>query len=669
MQSTDSPQPTGLEGTVRLVGADGDAVAALLDRLRAEDALGQLLERRDRMAQLATEAGDVKLDWVDGVAWALDHPEALEQLERQVAELPARGIRHLIWAGMGGSVQTVHVLKRLGMLDHPWLTVHPLDSTDPAALNHLLQRISGAEGLDVTEAGLATALERTLMIGVSMGMTSEEPITHLAWFDELLREHGVDSAQHLLVMTLPDSFLEQAARERGQGAAPMIPLQPSGESHTPGRMSAPSTNVFLLPATIALMEGTPDGDGAAVLPGALRQVLERCQAEYRLRPGLSPQERAAVTGEGPFIRLGAWLTAQAAEGRNKILLVLTPAYRGLAMWIEQLVEESLGKGGKGLLVFYDEDLTAAADWPDDYTVVQLVEDTEAPDPTQAAVDALAAAGRPVAQLRVPPAATLDSINRLGVLARLFAGWNVTVAIFGYLNEITFAGQPAVEGYKRYARELREAPGDLPYPDSELTRLSPEGSVAVLTLYHGALPAAGLSEEDLAAAARNLGGTDGLDEPAAVLAAAIALLRDQGRLGYFDVTLNAEPYGPLWDLLYSYVRRFANQILRCPVKIRSGPRDYHSTEQSEVDGPPEVLSLRLLIRNPETMLAGEYSPRFLHAQALGTMLAMRDAGRPILLGTLETTNDGPAVVALLTQTAQLLEGRELATEDVRAPAPV
>jgi hypothetical protein len=338
------------------------------------------------------------------------------------------------------------------------------------------------------------------------------------------------------------------------------------------------------------------------------------------------------------------------------------------MWIEQLVEESLGKGGRGLLVFYDEDLTAAADWPDDFTVVQVVEDTEAPDPTQAAVDALAAAGRPVAQVRVPPAATLDATNRLGVLARLFAGWNVAVAVFGYLNEIPFAGQPAVEGYKRYARDLREATGDLPFPDSQLTRLSPEGTVAALTLYHGALPAAGLSEDDLAAAARNLGAAS-LDDPAAVLAATIALLRDQGRLGYFDVTLNAEPYGPLWDLLYSYVRRFANQVLRCPVKIRSGPRDYHSTEQSEVDGPPELLSLRLMIRNPEPMLAGEYSPRFLHAQALGTMMAMRDAGRPVLFGTLETTNDGPAVVALLTRTAQLLEGRELATEDPRAPAPV
>src|SRR5437763_649908 len=501
MQTGDSPKPTGLEGAVRLVGADGDAVEALLERLRGEDALGQLIERRDAMARLATEGDDVKLDWVDGVAWTLDHNEVLDELERQLAELSARGIRHLIWAGMGGSVQTVHVLKRLGLLDHPGFNVHPLDSTDPAALNHLLRRLCDAEGADVTEAGLATVLPRAMMVGVSMGMTSEEPITHLAWFDGLLREHGVDPAQHLLVMTLPDSFLDRFARERG---APMVPIQPNGESHTPGRMSAPSTRVFLLPAAVALLEAGADGGGATVPTGALRRVLERCQAEYRLRPGLPPEERAALVAEDPFVRLAAWLTVQAEAGRNKILLVPTPAYRGLSLWVEQLVEESLGKEGRGLLVFYDEDLSAAADWPDEYSVVQLVEDTEVPDPTQGAVDALAAAARPIAQLRVPPAPTVDPAGRLVVLARLFAGWNLATALFGYLNEITFAGQPAVEGYKRYARELREAPGDLPYPDDHLARFSPAGSPAVITLHHGALPAAGLSEEDLAVPARGLG---------------------------------------------------------------------------------------------------------------------------------------------------------------------
>jgi hypothetical protein len=93
-------------------------------------------------------------------------------------------------------------------------------------------------------------------------------------------------------------------------------------------------------------------------------------------------------------------------------------------------------------------------------------------------------------------------------------------------------------------------------------------------------------------------------------------------------------------------KFGNHILQRPTKIRSGPRDYHSTEQSETDGPPELLSLRVLVRDPETVMAGEYSPRFLHAQALGTVFAMRDAGRPVLLATVRRVDGADALVELL-----------------------
>src|SRR5436305_15176472 len=94
METGDSPKPAGLEGAVRLVGADGDAVAALLERLRGEDALGQLVERRDALARLAPEADDAKLDRVDGVAWALDHPGVPDEPARRVAAPPAGRPRH-----------------------------------------------------------------------------------------------------------------------------------------------------------------------------------------------------------------------------------------------------------------------------------------------------------------------------------------------------------------------------------------------------------------------------------------------------------------------------------------------------------------------------------------------------------------------------------------------
>ncbi len=571
------------------------ALDAALARLREEDVLGELLERRGRTAELATEAGDVKLSWVDQLAWSLDHPEVLAEIEALAASLRGR-FRHLVWAGMGGSVQTVHSLRRLGLLDAAGLTVHPLDSTDPAALNRLLRALGGD-------------LAGTVMVGVSMGMTSEEPISHLRWFTGLLAGAGVPNpGDHVLVMTLPGSFLDEFARAHGSRR---VDIQPDGESHTPGRMSAPSTRVFLLPAALALGEGA----------GRLGAVLERAQAEYGLRPGLTRAERDALAAADPFVRLAAWLSAQVDAGRDMVLLDLPERWRGLAAWIEQVVEESLGKGGRGLLVFPGQDLAAARAWPDRSVVLRVDEGNGGGG----------APGRPLALLRL--AQEPGTAERLAAAARVFAGWDLAVALFGRLQGITFAGQPAVEGYKRYARELRDAPGPLPYPED--AQVSDRNGR--LVLYHGA------SGLDLAAAG----------DPAAALAAACSRLLEAGGLGYLDVTLNAEPDGPLWERLRWLATDFANHRLARPVKVRSGPRDYHSTEQSETDGPPDLLSLRVLLRRHETVAAGDYDDRFLQAQALGTMLAMRDAGRHVLLAMLDRAEDATALDDLFSGAAARL----------------
>ncbi len=563
---------------------DSPEISALLDRLTREDVVGQLIERRGRMAHLATEAGDVKLDWVDQVAWALDHPDAIDGVETLAESIRSR-FAHVVWSGMGGSIQAVHTLKGMGLLDSNPPSVHPLDSTDPAALNRLLREL-GSDG------DLPAALGRTLMVGVSMGMTSEEPITHLRWFEGLLRAHGVDDpAQHMMVMTLPGSFLDQFAQERG---APRVDIQLDGESHTPGRMSAPSTRVFLLPAALGL-------------PGRLHEIMRRLNEETALQSGMVEDD--------PFVRLAAWISDQMDHGRDMLVLDLPQRWAPLAPWVEQVVEESLGKDGRGLLVFYDQDLRSAEAWPDRFCVLQLDEGSGGPRPS-----------RPWAGLRID--SPDDPVSRMAACARCFAGWNLTVALVGYLQEITFAGQPAVEHYKSYARRLRDAEGGLPYPDGDLA-------------------ITGSGRLQLSAEAAPLLDVDGAGRDAGSVLARIARgLESAGRLGYFDLTVNGDSAGPLWEAAQRTGMKFGNRILQRPTKIRSGPRDYHSTEQSETDGPPELLSLRVLVSDPETVMAGEYSPRFLHAQALGTVFAMRDAGRPVLLATVRRADGAGALVELL-----------------------
>src|SRR5204863_9949913 len=107
----------------------------------------QLLLHYGRRRHNVSEGGEPKLDRADGVERALEHPEQLAAVTLEACEILDLGFHHIVWAGMGGSVQVVHVLTRLGLADTPRLHFHPCDSTDPASLNRILGEIASQEGL------------------------------------------------------------------------------------------------------------------------------------------------------------------------------------------------------------------------------------------------------------------------------------------------------------------------------------------------------------------------------------------------------------------------------------------------------------------------------------------------------------------------------------------
>jgi hypothetical protein len=102
------------------------------------------------------------------------------------------------------------------------------------------------------------------------------------------------------------------------------------------------------------------------------------------------------------------------------------------------------------------------------------------------------------------------------------------------------------------------------------------------------------------------------------------------LSYLDVTINGEAGASLLAMLNEHVHTIGNSLLGIPVKLRRAPADYHSTEQSEMDGPPSLISLRLVARNTESSLLGTYTNTFLHAQAVSTWQAMLESDRPCFL---------------------------------------
>lgn len=555
--------------------------------MSSDEALAELRDHSGRVAELAREDGVVKLDWVDAVPRLLDG-DGPDAVDAEAAGLWDRGIRHVIWAGMGGSVMAVRVLIDLGITGDgvDRIAVYPLDSTDPAALNAIIRLLAARKRLSLPTAGesitresLRAFLSDVLMVGVAMGMTSEEPITHLAWFSGLLDEAGLDPADHLLIMALPGSLLECFALDRG---APRLPLQLDGGNGTPGRMSAPGTRVFLLPAALSLASPLAQ-------PGRLRSVLQR---------GWEWHER--MTSEHPFVRLADAMNARADDGVCRVLLALPDEWRPVLPWIEQLMEESLGKGGKGVLVFDDQRLLFSGRcYTERATLrVQILTPSEWHGPSH---DSFA--------LVQPHIDTADSSARLSTLVSTFLGWQVTMALYGRMQNITFAGQPAVESYKTRARILREAeeaPEDaLPWDDAtssdSLTVFAPPGTA------HGPT------------------------RPEAVLAAAL----DAGCPRYLDLTINGEMTRSRLHSIRNAALHLGNER-GLPVKVRRAPAAYHATEQSEMDGPNPLVSIRLLASTHEPPTVGVYDDRFLRAQAVATWQSMVESGRSCFLVLLHST---------------------------------
>ncbi|QBD83104.1 hypothetical protein EPA93_46945 [Ktedonosporobacter rubrisoli] len=583
-----------------------------LQRLASEDSIGQLRRQEGTMAILGSEGGGLKLDWVEGIARLLTDETSLEMVEDEARELWQRGIRHIIWAGMGGSVITVRVLDTLGFCagEHgKHIAIYPLDSTDPAALNAIIQKIAVAKQLTVPQepdpSFVRQLLADVMVIGVSMGMTSEEPITHLTWFSQLLEFAQLTPAEHILVMTLPGSYLNQFALER---QAPSLPLQLDGQAGTGGRMSAPTTRVFLLPAALYLTRLSSTN-------GQLRQVLSAAWHLYNL------EQASNAPAEHPFVQLGAALYEHSQNGACRLLLQMPKQWSALHIWIEQLMEESLGKGDKGVVAFTEQALNEQGS------------NFSSGDMLHVHMAATASAEADFA-LTLPYLQTQNSQQRLAALAASFLGWQLSMAVYGYLQGITFAGQPAVENYKARARALRDLADPLQAAKNWPATITAQG----LTL----LMPAELSAQDTPATAF------------------VTTLRQHknSALGYLDLTLNGVFPEPLEQLIAHHLYTIGNSLLGVPVKLRHAPADYHSTEQSEMDGPPYLVSLRLLLRDHEQSLLGSYSDAFLRAQALSTWQAMIEQKRScfllILPGSMEQVSE--TLQRFFTEVADLLTTR-------------
>ena len=359
--------------------------------------------------------GGDEASWLGWIGIVERQLEDLSPLTNLAAEAKREGLTHVLLLGMGGSSLCPEVWKEtFGRLPgSPELYV--LDSTDPAQVQSMLDRIE---------------LTKTLFIVSSKsGSTLEPNIFKACFFDRVKQALGAEAAgKRFIAVTDPGSNLEKEARLDG------FRHIFHGLKSIGGRYSALS-NFGLVPAAVM-------GLDVEHLLDEAERMLHACA------PGVPAEEN-------PGLVLGTILGLAANAGIDKLTLVASPGLHDLGAWLEQLIAESTGKEGKGIIPVDRERLARPTSYGDDRLFAYLRLEEAADAAQDAAVLALEKAGKPVVRIGV---ATKND------LAEEFVRWEVATAVAGSVMGIHPFNQPDVEASKIATKTLTseyEKSGRLP----------------------------------------------------------------------------------------------------------------------------------------------------------------------------------------------------------------
>ena len=455
------------------------------------------------------------------------------------------GIADVLLLGMGGSSLAPELFSTtFGTTPgHPRVTV--LDCTDPGAVQAAARRF---------------APRTTLYLVSTKSGGTVETLAFFKFFYGLALEHlGHDGAgAHFAAVTDPGSSLEATARNLGVREVFL------NDPDIGGRFSA-LTFFGLLPAALAGVD--------------LVRLLDRADAMVARCAAGAPADA------NPGLTLGALVAGLALDGRDTLTLVCSNRIRGFGAWAEQLIAESTGKEGKGILPVDGESFAADRHFgADRLFVFLLLEGDRTYDERLAGVGG---AGHPVLELRIA-----DPYDLGGELFR----WEFATAVMGSLLAVNPFDQPDVESAKIEANRA-------------------------LAVYReqGALPAT----------------TEAI--PAATAAAAIARLLEAGRPGdYVAVQAFVDPAG------FAVAVREFGEVLGarsgCAVTIGYGPRFLHSTGQLHKGGPPRGMFIQLVTENPvDVAIPDDFGTRsgsvgfgvLKTAQSLGDLRALEAVRRRVL----------------------------------------
>ena len=468
--------------------------------------------------------GDDEDKWVGWLPIVEDQLAQLKQLNDAAADAAKAGFTHALLLGMGGSSLCPEVLKiTYGQQPgHPEL--HVLDSTDPAQIKSIESQVD---------------LAKTLCIVASKsGSTLEPNIFKQYFFDRMQQTVGKDKAgERFIAITDPGSKMQQVA-ERDQFRTVFFGVASIG-----GRYSALS-NFGMVPAAIMGLD----------LANFLQRTNEMVQA---CKPDVPADQN-------PGAVLGAILGTLGNLGRNKVTIITSPGIHDLGAWLEQLIAESTGKIGKGLIPVDREALGAPEVYGSDRVFVHLRLADEPDAAQKQKLEVLKSAGHPVVEIEL--ADTYD-------LGQEFFRWEIATAVAGSILKINPFNQPDVEASKIVTRQLTEAyekSGKLP----EESPLFDDGNIKLFT------------DERNAANLNKLAGTD------------------RSLTGFLRAHLSQLSPGDYVALLAYIEMNGAHeaslQAMRHAVRDRKhvatclgfGPRFLHSTGQAYKGGPNSGVFLQI-----------------------------------------------------------------------------
>jgi transaldolase/glucose-6-phosphate isomerase len=502
--------------------------------------------------------------WLDWLSIAEDQRAQADCFRAIAAETQAGGFAHAVLLGMGGSSLCPEVLATTfgPQAGFPQLLV--LDSTDPVQIRALEAKIDPAKTL--------------FIVSSKSGSTLEPRIFKDYFYDRVQRTVGPEEAgRRFIAITDPGSQLERDAEADG------FRRVCHGLPGIGGRYSALS-NFGMVPAAIMGLD--------------VPQLLDRAEVMVHACASCVPP------AENPGVVLGAILGTLARKGRDKVSLVASPPLASLGAWLEQLLAESTGKGGKGLIPVDGERLGPPDVYGADRLFVYLRTDRAADPAQDSAVETLEKAGQPVVRI---------AIADPGDLGQEFFRWEIATAVAGSLLGINAFNQPDVEASKVATRKLTaayEAAGALPAE----TPILEENGVRLFT------------DEKNAAALAAAAGND------RTLRGYVKAHVD--RLGpgdYFALLAYVERNRRHCDLLQA-IRHTIRDSKRVATCLGFGPRFLHSTGQAYKGGPNTGVFLQITCADAQDLPVPGHNYSFAvvkAAQARGDFQVLIERGRRAL----------------------------------------